>query len=105
MINNDYVRGYFDAHGIISNVKPNMSFQAFRVQIRETNLAQLKRVMNYLLGQGYHPRVLLDDTGHISEKSRRWVMRLYRQKEVHRFAEEIGSERPEWQERFVQIKR
>lgn len=105
MINNDYVRGYFDAHGNVDKPKPIISPHLFRIRFYDRFQDQLKRVENYLATQGYHPCYRLDHTHQNGKLSFTYELSLNRQAEIRRFAEEIGSERPEWQERLALINR
>lgn len=103
MINNDYVRGYFDAHGLIYKHTDPKGYEYWRISFQESNDAQLWRVVRYLTDKGYHlsnGRYGRDTTrGHTTT----YKAELCRQAEVKRFAEEIGTERPEWQERFNEL--
>jgi hypothetical protein len=103
LINNDYVRGYFDAHGRIWCRSKNRHTPQWCIEFEDRDADQIKRVYDYLVQKGYivHSQSYVD-LGALGESKRNRVQ-IGHSHEVKRFIEEIGSERPEWKERFAKI--
>jgi hypothetical protein len=105
MINNDYVRGYFDAHGRIYLADKKRNHPLWCVELQDKDEAQLDRVYNYLLQQGYRGcRYNFNEKSSQFGPFIRHKIHISQRNSILRFIEEIGSERPEWQERFTLCK-
>lgn len=100
MINNDYVQGYFDAHGCFFIIYPKKRKPQPHLEFIETSLDQLTRVKSYLEQQGYHPRLNPNFQRTKVGMAHRFILQLRRVSECQRYIKEIGSERPKWQQRF-----
>lgn len=103
MINNDYIRGYFDAHGLIYFDTNGGRQGSWRILFTERLLDQLQRVVDFLREKDYTVRVYPHKRQQIDRGIPNWQACINRQADVKHFAEEIGTERPEWQERFAQV--
>ncbi|MBA7683229.1 hypothetical protein ES703_91590 [subsurface metagenome] len=100
MINNDYIRGYFDAHGRVYVAHNGRRYPQYVVEFQDRDQTQLGRVNDYLLKLGYSPsRYTFRHASKFGEAVSNKI-HIGKGSEVECFAKEIGTERPEWQERF-----
>jgi len=96
MINADYLRGYFDAHGFAYFTPTRKGTRPSpRVYCKDKDIAQAKRIHKALIGMGYHPLFYQYNphTGHSAIEY--YAIWLARYRECAQFARQIGSERPE----------
>jgi len=103
MINNDYIRGYFDAHGYIYPTKRQGSAPRWRIVFQDQDKSQIEKAHAFLTKEGYHPcSYLRKNNGFFGSRTVQKIT-IERQAEVKRFIEEIGSEKSKSQERFNQF--
>jgi hypothetical protein len=103
VINNDYVKGYFDAHGRIWVRDKKRTTPQWCIEFQDKDTAQIMRVYDYLVQQGYIAHFYTYKEECTMGKTLRNRIQIGHRHEVMRFIKEVGSERPEWQERFTQI--
>ncbi|MBU1067688.1 hypothetical protein KKE60_07855 [Patescibacteria group bacterium] len=103
MINNDYVRGYFDAHGYIYPTKRLGGSLRWRIVFQDKDKSQIEKVHTFLTNESYHlgiyPR---ENNGLFGPRTVQRII-IGRQAEVKRFIKEIGTEKLKSQERFNQF--
>jgi len=103
MINNDYVRGYFDAKGYIYSTKRQRGTLRWRISFQDKDNSQIEQVYAFLTNEGYHPcSYLRKNNGLFGPRTVRKTT-IEREAEVERFIKEIGTEKSKWQERFNQF--
>ena len=106
MMNNDYIRGYFDAHGYVYSYSTKRKSGALRWQLvfQDQDRSQIGRAYTFLTDEGYHPGIYpRKDKGLLFGSRNVLKMIITKQAELKRFIEEVGTERPEMQERFNQF--
>ncbi|MBA7574475.1 hypothetical protein ES708_16281 [subsurface metagenome] len=104
MVNNDYIRGYFDAHGYIySTERQRGGPPRWRVVFQDQDKSQIGKVHTFLTNEGYHLCSYLRKNNGLFGPSTVQKVTIERQAEVERFIKEIGTEKPEMQERFNQF--
>ena len=103
MINNDYVRGYFDAHGCIYSTKRQGGTLRWRIGFQDKENSQIEQVHAFLTNEGYHPCSYLRKNNGLFGSRTVYKITIERQAEVKRFIKEIGSEKSKSQERFNQF--
>ncbi|GAI90172.1 unnamed protein product [marine sediment metagenome] len=104
MVNNDYIRGYFDAHGYIYSTKRPSGALRWRIIFQDQDRSQIGRAHTFLTDEGYHPGIYpRKDKGLLFGPRNVQKIIITRQAELKRFIKEIGTERPEMQERFSQF--
>jgi len=104
MMNNDYIRGYFDAHGYIYSTKRRSGALRWQLVFQDQDRSQIGRAHTFLTDEGYHPGIYpRKDKGLLFGPRNVQGMIITRQAELKRFIEEVGTERPEIQERFSQF--
>jgi len=101
MVNNDYVRGYFDAHGYIYSTKRQEGgAPRWRIVFQDQDKSQIEKAHTFLTNEGYHPyNYLRKDKGLFGPRTVQKIT-ILRQAEVERFIKEIGTEKSKSQERF-----
>lgn len=99
MINRDYVRGYFDAHGYVAKWT-DRGYIRYAIRFDEKDGSQRERVNMFLRGEGYHLTSVPHKNSSIFGASNTYHTVIGRIGDMKRFVEEIGTERPELQERF-----
>jgi len=103
MINNDYVRGYFDAHGYIYSTKRKSGALRWRIVFQDQDRRQIGKVFTFLTNESYHSGIYpRRDNGRFGPRTVQ-KLTITRQAEVERFIKEIGTERSESRERFNQF--
>ena len=104
MMNNDYIRGYFDAHGYIYSTKRKSGALRWQIIFQDQDRSQIGRAHIFLTDQGYHPGIYprKDKCLLFGPRNVQKII-ITRQAELKRFIKEIGTERPEMQERFSQF--
>ena len=103
MINNDYIRGYFDAHGYIYSTKRQRGSLRWRVVFQAQDESQMEKVYVSLTNKGYHPcSYRRKNNGFFGPRAGRRIT-IERLAEVERFIKEIGTEKSETQKRFNQF--
>ena len=103
MINNDYIRGYFDAHGYIYPTKRQGRAPRWRIVFQDQDKSQTEKAHAFLTKEGYHPcSYLRKNNGFFGSRTVQKIT-IERQAEVKRFIEEIGSEKSKSKERFNQF--
>ncbi len=104
MINNDYIRGYFDAHGRIWVRDVKRKRPQWCIEFQDRDLDQLSRIYEYLKVNGYtiHLYSYTDTYAFMGKKRKimRNRLQMGAMHDVLRFIKEINSERLEWKERF-----
>ena len=105
MITNDYVRGYFDAHGYICFTKRKRRGGALRGRIvfQDKDKSQIEKVRAFLTNKGYHVGSYLRKNNGLFGLRVVQKATIEREAEVKRFIEEIGTEKSRSQERFNQF--
>ncbi len=103
MINNDYIRGYFDAHGYIYSTKRKSGALRWRIVFQDQDKSQIERAHTFLTDEGYHSGIYpRKDNGLFGPRTVQKMI-IERQAELKRFIKEIGTERSDLQERFSQF--
>ena len=103
MMNNDYIRGYFDAHGYIYSTRRPSGALRWQIVFQDQDRSQIGKVHAFLTNEGYHPGIYLrKDKGIFGPRTVQKIT-ITRQAEVERFIKEIGTERSKSQERFNQF--
>ena len=103
-MNNDYIRGYFDAHGYIYSIKRPSGVLRWRIVFQDQDKSQIERVHTFLTNEGYHSGIYpRKDKGLLFGPRNVQKIIVERQAELKRFIEEIGTERLDLQERFNQF--
>ena len=103
MMNNDYIMGYFDAHGHIYSTKRQSGALCWRIVFQDQDRSQIGGVHTFLTDAGYHPGIYLrKDKGLFGPRTVQKIT-ITKQAEVKRFIKEIGTERSESRERFNQF--
>jgi len=102
VINNDYVRGYFDAHGRVDRLHSKGSHY-LRIKFQEQHKAVIEAVIAYLRAQGYRVSTWFGRSCAYDSRAPRYHAQIARQDEVRRFRDEIGTEIPKWQDRFNEL--
>jgi len=103
MINNDYVRGYFDAHGYIYSTKRKSGALRWRIVFQDQDRSQIGEVHTFLTNEGYHSGIYpRKDNGRFGPRTVQKIT-ITKQAEVELFLKEIGTERSESRERFNQF--
>ncbi len=104
MVNNDYIRGYFDAHGYIYSTKRQSGVLRWQLVFQDQDRSQIGRVHTFLTNEGYHSGIYpRKDKGLLFGPRNVQKIIITRQAELKRFIEEIGTERSDSQERFNQF--
>ena len=103
-MNNGYIRGYFDAHGYIYSTKRKSGALRWQIIFQDQDRSQIGRAHTFLTDEGYHSGIYpRKDKGLLFGPRNVQKMIITRQAELKRFIKEIGTERPEMQERFSQF--
>ena len=103
-MNNDYIRGYFDAHGYIYSTKRQSGALRWRIVFQDQDRSQIGEVHTFLTNEGYHSGIYpRKDKGLLFGPRNVQKIIITRQAELKRFIEEIGTERSDSQERFNQF--
>jgi len=104
MINNDYIRGYFDAQGYIySTERRRGGAPRWRIVFQAQDESQMEKVYVSLTNKGYHPcSYRRKNNGFFGPRTGRRTT-IERLAEVERFIKEIGTEKSETQKRFNQF--
>jgi len=103
MINNDYVRGYFDAHGYIYSTKRQRGAPRWRIVFQDKDESQMEQVHAFLTNEGYHLCNYLRKNNTLFGPRTGRRITIDRLAEVERFIKEIGTERSDLRERFDQF--
>ena len=104
MVNNDYVRGYFDAHGYIYFTERRRGGPPhWRIVFQDKDKSQADKVHTFLTNEGYHPRSYPRKNNGLFGPRIVQKVTIERQAEIERFIREIGTEKPKSQERFNQF--
>jgi intein-encoded DNA endonuclease-like protein len=102
MINEDYIRGFFDGEGSVLFSKQR-SYYRVRVQVSNTCLSILEAVYEFLTTKGYHVSLVPWKIHPNKKHMPLWELYISRWDDVVRFYQEIGTDHPNKRAKFEAI--